>query len=920
MTSSQNAKEVRGLAAETTMDNSASGLIAQLEGTHDLKGLPLWGPYTKRYMGVSHIPKLDAGFRFDFSAMPGLHRRKIEVPNTGWESGYFPLAASPDLRYYSHRHPVSGDGKTFCDVEFFNLSGSATAFRCSLRNGAAWTENLSLSLFAWLNFPQMRDYDTTPVRPARPVLPEGALWFRGMGYAKIVFAKPNHLECLAPDGRPHGQLRDHGFSGGEGCLLGINDGDRLEYALPAPPAKGSKLVLRYRLPSGEPCSISVGGQCVELSGTGSFETLSLDAPALAKDAPLAIAKLSGSRIQLDGFALVPASSAASLSFEQLDWDPVPEIERVGSNAMILKYRDLDLCYGLAWDSAGFFSLQREYLCKDLDILTRRCLNDMLSVKIKGEGEGHFANVLISPVFLEPSSSIEISGLLCCGSREELRARLKAFDPSSEKLKGEMAALKGRAFKNACSEAGRKLLYSQDYMASLTLSQVVYPVNTAGTMIRHSPPGRWWDCLYTWDSGFMGLGLAALDVERAVWCLNAYMGQGEPYIAFLHHGTPLPVQHYLFMEIWSRTRSLELLKHFYPKLLKFYLLLAGRLPGSNTRNLKSQLIRTWDYFYNSGGWDDYPPQVHVHEMKLEASAAPASSTAHLIRVAKFLKMLAVKLGQPCEIFDEDVAIWTDSLQRHSWDPEAGYFSYVLHDSGGNPSGVLRHSSGANFDMGMDGASPLISGVCGPEQEKTLVSKLTGEGAMWTEHGISTVDLSAPYYSPSGYWNGAVWMPHQWFFWKTMLDLGRPDEAFKIASTALEVWRRETERTNSAFEHFSVSSGRGSGWHHFSGLSCPVLNWFAAYYRPGSFTAGFDAFIEDLAFGDSNSSMKAAVLNYSRREGASSCIAVLDPAFEYEAVLDGSPAKAKARLPGVLEIALPPGGEAPKPLRLELRRRS
>ena len=34
----------------------------------------------------------------------------------------------------------------------------------------------------------------------------------------------------------------------------------------------------------------------------------------------------------------------------------------------------------------------------------------------------------------------------------------------------------------------------------------------------------------------------------------------------------------------------------------------------------------------------------------------------------------------------------------------------------------------------------------------------------------VDMSASSYRDDGYWNGAVWFSHQWFFWKTMLDLG------------------------------------------------------------------------------------------------------------------------------------------------------
>ena len=46
------------------------------------------------------------------------------------------------------------------------------------------------------------------------------------------------------------------------------------------------------------------------------------------------------------------------------------------------------------------------------------------------------------------------------------------------------------------------------MAATVLSNIVYPIRAQGQFIRHYTPGRWWDSLYTWDSGFVGLGLVA----------------------------------------------------------------------------------------------------------------------------------------------------------------------------------------------------------------------------------------------------------------------------------------------------------------------------------------------------------------------------------------------------------------------------
>ena len=41
--------------------------------SHDIASLHAWGPYSKRYAGISHIPDMRKGIRFDFSVMPGYY-------------------------------------------------------------------------------------------------------------------------------------------------------------------------------------------------------------------------------------------------------------------------------------------------------------------------------------------------------------------------------------------------------------------------------------------------------------------------------------------------------------------------------------------------------------------------------------------------------------------------------------------------------------------------------------------------------------------------------------------------------------------------------------------------------------------------------------------------------------------------------
>ena len=91
------------------------------------------------------------------------------------------------------------------------------------------------------------------------------------------------------------------------------------------------------------------------------------------------------------------------------------------------------------------------------------------------------------------------------------------------------------------------------------------------------------------------------------------------------------------------------------------------------------------------------------------------------------------------------------------------------------------------------------------------------------GISAVNMKAGYYATNGYWNGNVWFSHQWFVWKTMLDLGESDFAYKIAKTALDAWKKEVEYSYYTFEMMSITTGRGGWFHNFGGLSAPVNIW-------------------------------------------------------------------------------------------------
>jgi hypothetical protein len=607
---------------------------------------------------------------------------------------------------------------------------------------------------------------------------------------------------------------------------------------------------------------------------------------------------------MDGFVIVEAASAAAVTVTPAQFNWAPKIlPGPVEHSRILKYADAPQHYGIAW-SYDVYQV-RELLNSELDRFLRRFVHDHVSSVLRGDGQGHFTNVFMRPIPLAPNSSQIVHGIVAAGTADEVAEELKQISLSPFALEQRYEARREGAVTLASVPAGEPYRFSQKRMAAVALTNLVFPVYTKRRYVRHYSPGKWWDSLYTWDSGFTGIGLAQLDVNRAIDCLNAYTTKpGDPEAAFIQHGTPLPTQHYLFLELWNLTQSRALLEYFYPRLRQYHLFLAGRLGSSNTRAFKSGLLKTWSYFYNTG-WDDYPPQVFIHQEKLAPRTATAIINSHLIRTARLLAQTARVLGQDKDVagYEEDIALWGEALQKHSWDPDAGYFSYVLHNDQGEATGILRHESGVNFNLGQDGVMPLLAGICTPDQEQILLDHLRSPQQLWAPIGLSTVDQSAPYYRHDGYWNGAVWMPHQWFLWKTMLDLGQADFAFKIAHTALNLWKAEVDESYDCFEHFLIESGRGAGWHQFSALSSPVLAWFSAYYRPGHLTAGFDTWIHRCAFEHNNSMLDAELELLGRSAAEATVLATLAHGRNYHARWNGKPVPAHIAASGTLQITLP-----------------
>lgn len=881
-----------------------------LINTHDLKSLSDWGPFARDVYALSHIADRELGVKFDFFFAPGIHRRMFYPPECLRECGCSPYEAAPDLSYFSFRQQLEGQDVFYSDSAYANIGKDLWLGRCEFVN--LTHELRAAALLAYTRL--------APRPDVMPFLPEQARFIDALDYTKIAYSYQRYDHNLTCAGGRRGEQNYPGtvnhrcvgqpfYDKGLPCFA-AKAGDRITYEFTAAESDAA-IYSRIRVDAGEKVALDVivNGQKMplELAGSGEFELVELYRGKLAGTVVLEIVSAAdGCGIRIDGLVVGNKDLQKNdISFAPLGRALNPVVAPgTLENTHTVTAEGLPHSYCVWWSQTA--SAERDYWVPELPKFINYAygLRNTYFHQYKDFGDEYCHDVYILPIEI-PSQGRKVVYTLysAAGSTEEATAAIAKLDRSSEALEKLYAQARLRASIPNGSEAGKPYEFSQQLMAATALTNINFPISKQGCNIRHHVPDKFYNSLYSWDSGFIGLGFLELDKIRAIENLNVYVTEpDDEENAFLLFGTPMPVQAYLYAEIWNRHQDRDMLEFFYPRLLKFYKFIAGHIPTSTYRAAKSNLLSSWDYFYNSGGWDDYPPQWHVYNFKTY-QCTPVVTTAHAIRFAKILQQAAIELGinDDLDMFKEDIEAFTQALQTYSWSEEDAIFSYVEHDKDGNVLGHWLHpESRTNYNFGMDGTSPLVSGICSKAQRDKLFQRMSDPEHMWTEIGISTVDKQAAYYRTDGYWNGCVWMPHQWFFWKAALDDNRTEFARRIATTALKLWQNEVDQSRYCFEHFSVSSHRGAGCCHFGGLSSPVLNWYGAYFARQRMTSGYDCWIRNL---QCNEDSAEAELSISGSSGDLTTVLYVAGEGCWQAEYNGQSVECQMGVPGCLEITLP-----------------
>lgn len=823
---------------------------------------PDWGPYSDHWNGVSHITDAERGLRMDFALTPAVLRQESLIPFAHGGLGMQPVRADPNLSYYAWLYRLEAGVEV--RLEWLRLSEAGGVLRARVRNLSDATCPIVLNWTARLCPPPCparlerprssgiahQAVPRTPLRPARVSLPIDAIWVNALFYDHFAWGKPGPDESLPYDGRRHGEVVEHGFVDGHGVGQGFGrvKGDQIRWRVKvAKPFTNAVVRLRYRCAFASASFAASGlfSGLVALSGGDdpqAFRELELAVGSLAAgEHDWSLTAFGDAAVELNGFVLVEKDAADAARFTPHDWALRPQ-RRDGSRSTVLAFaEETDSTYALSWTDE---ILPIRTVANDdlrlLDIALKSPARFAMGRVPDAETSEH-VTVLTHRVFdLEPGQTVWRDLRVAVG-KGGVAAELPVAD--ADALDRQFAAARqtfgdiDRAPDGPYAEGAERLL-------ATATTNMLFPIWTGGAWVRNYSPGREWPSVYTWDSGFTGMGLAKRTPRLSTALLDTYLSPAQDkQAAFLHHGSPLPTQFYQFEALWNLNGDRAFAQARYPRLKRYLEFLLGRAPGSTCRTLGSGLVRTYDYFYNAAGMDDYPAQMAMHAGGLAARVAPAISTAHAIRCAKLLRRVArtLDLHRDVEIWSRDIEALAQALQTHAWDAQSGYYAYVVHDATGAPTGWLRSAAGENFNMGLDGVAPLVADIADASQRRAMIDNLMSPKRLWTLSGVTAVDQRASYFDRAGYWSGSVWMPHQWLMWKALLDYGQGALAWRIAQTALEVYSREIARSGLAYEQFDAFTGQGGGWSPFGALSSPVRNWYEAYCQPRTLSGGFNTHV-------------------------------------------------------------------------------
>ena len=838
------------------------------------------GPYNKEYLGVTHIANDVYGTTFNIEVFPGFFRRNV-IASKSISGGPVKMwKSNVNLTRFTYRYELEWKDMVYCDVTYNITADKRIDIDCEFVNNTPLNQsvypNVALSLQA-----QKVKNGLVPLYPktyVKPNLLDIQVYIDAINYTGV---KIN--ERYARQGTYLGEETCDYASGAQGTVLsGKYFNNNTHYAIYSVNNTANSVGVRYKSSKSGNLTVIINDTITLLLPITATENFEYVTATFNQTTVNTVKIIPSFEITIDGFAL--GNNVDSVTFTPYKQNVTPK-KTILNDKMTLKYEGIDTVYTILFNNS--VELARRVLCNDIGPAIEHRVHDHVFDFFDAGGSDVYEVLVGKPIYLKANESKTVTFTVFCGDENIERINQPEFSLN-------------------CNNLGEKFKFSQNFIATNALLNTVCPIYNRRGFIKHNTPGRFWDCLYQWDSGMIGLGLGVTDFNRAYECLNTYLTPvGDKHSPFIFAGSLVPTQIFLYKYLFDKyPENRCLLKNLYP-MVKQYFDFYAKMDG-DVCQVNSGLIKTWHLFYNSGGWDDYPPQKYIRkrtddneETQTYNDTTCVITTAETVLIAKILKNISLyfNMGDVAD-YDATISKYSTVIEENLFDDACGYYSYMVHDKNGKPSHFLRYNDGTNYNQGLDGAYPYIAGISSKERSKKVLDNI--KNGLLTEYGVSVVDTRASYFSKTGYWNGSVWIPHQYILFISLLDRGEIELAYKIADTALNVWQRECCETYNSFEHFMIENGRGAGFPQFSGLSTPILNLFESFYVKNSVTVGFETVVTEKTICDNSLTFKT----YTALDTAYAIVCV-DDNYNYNFTTNGKESLIKPLNNGSYAIKLPKG---------------
>lgn len=546
--------------------------------------MPKWGPYSKKYSGVSRVTEheTEKGVRFDFISLPAVSNTDAKAPNVTIPVGVHPWDVKSDYSFYSYRQDLEWKDVIYSDVSFTKLSDESVLVRTEIFNNSELMQNCLVNYFSSLQFPFLTSY--------RVSLPNKSLMFDALDYSEFTYKTSRPWDNETMDAMHKGEFFDDRFTSHRGLgdrddnryillkypRLGEEKGDKIVYKIKNDlNFSDAALYVRYRTVDNKPSAFTVNGDHVVFPPAQNMGEITIPIGNVDKgDYTLVLVSEGEGGIEFDFFAICEKYETNKILVEAKKNNFVPDVkvrDEINGKTVEIKYEGVEKPFVLRTfnDETRLRSIPSGCL---EDVPTPRISQpdksfDNMMETFSGEfswkhsDEGYYQNTLVHTLYIEPGKSHTEYAVISYGGAE--------YETPEDYEKIYLSA-SGSVEKLSYNDSGKKYEFSNRLLRAAMFQNTVYPLYHHGEYVIHHTPGKRWDSFYTWDSGFIGLDMLEFSPKIADYILDLYLSDKDNKdYAFLLHGSPVPVHLYQYYEMLQKASDKSKLYDYYDRAKMFY---------------------------------------------------------------------------------------------------------------------------------------------------------------------------------------------------------------------------------------------------------------------------------------------------------------------------------------------------------------